>query len=67
MRIRIGMPVRSGDGVKIGTVASISADGFWLEDGPFAPYTDIIEIKGGEVHVATHRPALGEAAQAAPR
>jgi hypothetical protein len=66
MRIRIGMPVRSGDGEKIGKVASISADGFWLgDDGPFAPYSDVIEIRDGEVWVATHRPELGERRQQA--
>lgn len=66
MRIRIGMPVRSGDGEKLGHVASISADGFWLgDDGPFAPFTDVIEIRDGEVFVSTHRVELGERRQEA--
>jgi hypothetical protein len=66
VEVKIGMPVRSGDGALIGHVEGLEESGFRV-GGEVATWQEIIEVKDGEVWVATHRPALGELRQESPR
>jgi hypothetical protein len=62
VNLKIGMPVRSGDGELIGHVEALEESGFRV-GGELATWQEIIEVKDGEIFVATHRPALGELRQ----
>lgn len=57
------MPVRSGDGDSMGEVRSVDDQGIVLEGGLVAQWSEVIEVKDGELWIAAHRPALEELAE----
>lgn len=62
--IREGMVVRSSDGEKLGKVFAVGDDAFHIEKGLFFPkdylcrYSDISDIRGDEIILASGRDAL---------
>jgi hypothetical protein len=66
VKVQVGMNVRSGDGELIGRVEALEVGGFRV-GGELASWQEVIEVKDGEVWVATHRVGLEELAKASPR
>jgi hypothetical protein len=63
MDVRVGMPVKSGDGDSMGKVAAVDRDGIVLEGGLVASWNEVIEVRDGALWLAAHRPALEELAE----
>ena len=63
MQVRVGMPVKSGGGDNMGTVAAVDRDGIVLEGGLVASWSEVIEVRDGTLWLAAHRPALEERAE----
>jgi len=68
-QIKEGMVVRSADGEKLGKVLQVSADGFLAEKGFFFPkdyfcrFSDVTEIRDGEILLRHRRDALDKLAR----
>jgi hypothetical protein len=68
--IREGMVVRSADGEKLGKVFAVGDDAFHIEKGLFFPkdyvarFTDVTDIRDGEIILAHGRDSLRSADEA---
>lgn len=71
-QIQEGMTVRSSDGDKLGRVYAIGDTEFFIEKGLFFPkdyacrYSDITDIRNGEIHLLHGRESLRKASEAEP-
>lgn len=71
-QIQEGMTVRSSDGDKLGRVYAIGDTEFYIEKGLFFPkdyacrYSDIADIRNGEIHLLHGRESLRKASEVEP-
>ena len=63
MNVRVGMPVKSGDGDSMGKVAAVDDRGIVLEGGLVALWSEVIEVRDGALWLAAHRTPLEELAE----
>ncbi len=66
-RVEVDMPVRAGGGERLGHVEAVDERGIHLGGGLVAPWSDLIEVREGEVFVSGHRPDIGERVEESPR